>query len=173
MPDLHLILVWAHIIGTILGAGGATLAEIFSFTALKDGVVSADEKRMMHANYLMIRVGTLLILLSGFALVAWWVFAEGNVWPLTSGKVWVKDIMVLVIVVNALLLTRRLIPFWLGSGISFTSWWGATILGAWSHAKISFFEALSGYVIAIFIVTGVLEVLRSLHRKKYSKSASQ
>ncbi|PIT91435.1 hypothetical protein COU17_00385 [Candidatus Kaiserbacteria bacterium CG10_big_fil_rev_8_21_14_0_10_49_17] len=169
MPDLHILLVWVHIIGAVLGTGGATLAEIFSFTALKDGVVSADEKRMMHANYFMIRIGTLLVLLSGFALVAWWVFVEGNIWPLTSGKVWVKDIMVLAIVINAVLLTRRLIPFWLGSAISFTSWWGATILGAWRHAPISFTEALLGYIVAIFIVAGVLELLRLRFRKKYPR----
>jgi len=158
--ELHLILVLIHVVGTILGVGGATLAEVFYLSALKDGKVDASEKRMMHANYRMLRVGLLLVILSGIALVWWWVSVEGNRWPLESPKVWMKDIMVLIIIVNAVLIAKRWIPMWLGASLSFTWWWGATILGLWRGVPYTFTEIALGYILAVFIVAGILEGVR-------------
>jgi len=163
--DLHTILIFLHIAGTILGVGGATLAEVFYISAVKDGGVDASEKRLMHANYTMIRVGTLLVALSGFALVLWWYFIANNPWPLESGKVWVKNIILLVIVVNAILLSRRLVPFWLGASLSFTSWWGAALLGVWKNISYSFTEILIGYIAAIFIIALILGSIRKIFLK--------
>lgn len=162
--DLHTVLVIAHVVGTILGVGGATIAEVNIMRALKKDGVSEDEKYLMHGTYLVIRIGTLIVLLSGVALVYYWVFAEGRDWPLTTPKVWVKDVMILAIVFNAWFLTKRWVPLWLGSAISFTSWWGATILGLW-RTPYSFWELIIGYVVAIGIVAIVLESIRKYIRR--------
>ena len=166
--DLHGVLVIIHIIGVILGVGGATLAEVFYIVALKDGKVDASEKLMMHANYKLIRVGLVISVLSGIALVLWFVFVQGNNWPLESPKLWVKDIMVVVIIINAWLLTRHFIPMWLGASLSFTSWWGATVLGAWHEIPYTFTEIIIAYIIAIFTVAGILEIIRRHYHKKFS-----
>lgn len=164
--DFYTILVLAHIVGTILGVGGATIAEINVVRALGDGQMSEDERHLMHGTYTVIRIGTLTVLLSGIALVWWHVWGQGSTWPLTSAKVWLKEIMVVIITVNALLLTRRLMPLWLGSAISFVSWWGATVLGVWRHIPYSFVELAVGYCIAIFAVAGILELIRDRYTKK-------
>lgn len=62
--DFYGIIVATHIIGTILGTGGATVAEVQINLALKDRSVSPDERALMHGNYFLIRVGMVLILLS-------------------------------------------------------------------------------------------------------------
>lgn len=157
--DLHTFLVLLHIVGTILGVGGATIAEVNVVQALRDGKVDANEKRMMHANYTMIRVGTAFILVSAVLLV-WSHLSQGNTWVLTSGKVWVKEIMTVAIIVNAVALSRRWVPLWLGAAISFTSWWGATILGVWRHVPFSFWTILISYIIAIGVVAFVLHHIR-------------
>jgi len=157
--DIYTALIIAHVIGTALGAGGATLAEVQINKALKDGKVDASERALMHANYTTIRVGMVLILFSGLALV-WWHLGQGNNWVLTSPKIWTKDIMFLVIIANAFFLTKRWVPLWLGSAISFTSWWGAAVLGIWRTHGISFPEFLIAYVAAIFIMAGILEAIR-------------
>jgi hypothetical protein len=158
--DLHTLLVIGHIAGTILGVGGATIAEVQVIQALKDGKVDASERALMHANYWVIRLGIAIILLSGLTLVWWWLTTGNSDWVLTSHKIWMKDLMLVVIIVNAVLLTKHWIPFWLGSALSFTSWWGATILGAWDHVPYTFTTLLISYVVAIGIVAAVLHFIK-------------
>jgi len=159
------MLVIVHVVGVVLGVGGATIAEVNIVRALKDGKVDASEKHLMHGTYWVIRVGTLIVLISGVALVWWIYFAEGSAWPLESAKVWVKNIMLLAIVFNAWFLTKRWIPLWLGGAVSFASWWGATVLGLW-RTPYSFWELIIGYVAAIFIVAVVLEGIRRIYLKR-------
>jgi len=163
--DIHTVLVIAHVAGAILGVGGATIAEVNVMRALKKDGISEDEKYLMHGTYMVIRIGTLLALLSGVALI-WWIYlVEGRDWPLYSAKIWVKDVMLLVIVFNAWFLTKRWIPLWLGSALSFTSWWGATILGLW-RTPYSFWELIAGYVVAIAVVAVILQMIRKYVARK-------
>jgi len=46
--------------------------------------------------------------------------------------------------------------------VSFTSWWGATILGLAGHLPYTFSTYLAGYAIAIFAVAGVLHLVRQV-----------
>lgn len=160
--DLHTLLVIAHIAGTVLGVGGATIAEVQIAQALKDGKVDTSEKQLMHANYTIIRVGTALVVLSGVALVAWHL-SMGNMWVLESPKLWVKEIITATIVLNAVALTKHWVPLWLGAAISFTSWWGAMVLGAWRHVPYSFVTLLVAYMVAIGVVAYALHVVRRWH----------
>lgn len=157
--DLHTLIVMGHVIGTILGTGGATLAEVQIDRALRDGRVSDDERALMHANYWMIRVGLAFIIVSALALV-WYYLEDGARWVLTSHKIWAKEVMTVVIIVNAVLLTKRWVPLWLGASISFTSWWGATLLGLTERLPYTFVQYMTVYVGAIFVVAGVLHLLR-------------
>jgi hypothetical protein len=157
--DLHTILIMGHVIGTILGVGGATIAEVQINVALKDRKVDTSERALMHANYWMIRVGLALIVISGIALV-WTLYQSGSTWALTSPKLWTKEIMAGIILLNAVLLSYRLVPLWLGAAISFTSWWGAALLGLTGRLPFTFTEFLIGYVVAVFIVAGVLHLIR-------------
>lgn len=162
--DIHTILVFGHIAGTILGVGGATLAEVNVVQALRDGTVSADEKRLMHTNYTVIRIGTALIVLSGILLV-WWHLSQGNNWVLTSEKLWMKELVTVIIVINAVALSRKWVPLLLGSTISFTSWWVATLLGVWRGVPFSFLMLVAGYVVLIAIIAVILHFIR----KRYTK----
>ncbi|MEX0918318.1 MAG: hypothetical protein WDZ93_04145 [Candidatus Paceibacterota bacterium] len=159
--DIYTIIVAGHVIGTILGTGGATIAEFQITRALADKKVSPDERALMHVNYRMIRVGMAILLLSVIGMF-WYHLREGNMWILTSEKLWIKDVMFAIIFINAVLLTKRWIPFWLGASISFTSWWGATLLGLAGRLPYSFETYLIGYIIAIFIVAGMSHLLRRL-----------
>lgn len=158
--DIYSIIVAGHVIGTILGTGGATIAEFQINRALKDGKVDANERALMHVNYTIIRVGMGIILLSVIGMF-WYHLRAGNTFILTSEKLWIKDLMFVMIFVNAFLLTKRWIPLWLGASISFTSWWGATLLGLAGRLPYSFETYLLGYVAAIFIIAGVLHLIRT------------
>ncbi len=46
--DIYTLIIVTHVIGTILGTGGATIAELQINSALKDKRVSPDERALMH-----------------------------------------------------------------------------------------------------------------------------
>ena len=74
--------------------------------------------------------------------------------------------MTVVIVVNAVALTKRWVPLWLGSAISFTSWWGATVLGVWKHVPYSFWVLFGGYIVSVGIVALVQHYIRKIYLGK-------
>ena len=88
-------------------------------------------------------------------------YTSGSTWVLGSHKLWIKDLMVGMIVVNAILLAKRRISLWLGSAVSLTSWWGATILGLTGKLPFTFYEYLFGYIVAIFAVAGILHLIHT------------
>lgn len=157
--DIYQLIVAGHVIATILGTGGATIAEFQITRSLKDNKVSQDERALMHVNYTMIRVGMFLMLIS-IAAMFWYHLSQGNQFILTSEKLWIKDLMFVMIIINAVALTKRWIPLWLGASVSFTSWWGATLLGMAGRLPYSFETYLIGYVIAIFVVAYLLHLVR-------------
>ncbi|KKW05411.1 MAG: hypothetical protein UY39_C0062G0001, partial [Candidatus Kaiserbacteria bacterium GW2011_GWC2_49_12] len=55
--DWYTFLIITHIIGTVLGVGGATFAEVHLIRALRDGTMSRDENSIMQATYAILRVG--------------------------------------------------------------------------------------------------------------------
>lgn len=157
--DIYTFLVLLHVVGTILGTGGATVAELQIARALKDKRVSMDERALMHANYGMIRAGMAILLVSVLGMF-WYFQAHGNNILFTSEKLWIKDFMFLMIILNALALQKRLVPLWLGASISFTSWWGATLLGLAGQLPYSFTTYLIGYIITVFAIAGLFHLLR-------------
>ena len=157
--DLQTLIMIGHVVGTILGTGGATIAEVQVNIALKDGRVDASERALMHANYWMIRLGLALIILSGIVLV-WTLYQSGETWALTSAKILTKEIITAVIILNAVAMTYRFVPLWLAAAVSFTSWWGATLLGLTGRLPFTLVEYLFGYVVAIFVAAGILQLMR-------------
>lgn len=148
--------------GTILGVGGATIAEVQIMKAFKDGTMDVSERMLLHADYTVIRVGTALIVLSGIALI-WWHLSQANSWILTSQKLWFKEILIIFIILNAVFLSKHWVPFWLGSAISFTSWWMAAILGLWRYIPYNFVQLMIGYVVIVFLVAGILSLIRKYY----------
>lgn len=157
--EIYTFLVMLHVIGTILGTGGATVAELQITRALKDKRVSTDERALMHANYSMIRAGMAIIFVSIVGMFFYFQ-AQGSDALFTNEKLWIKDLMFVMIVLNAIALQKRFVPLWLGASISFTSWWGATLLGLAGQLPYSFTTYLIGYLIAVFAIAGLFHLLR-------------
>ena len=159
--DIYTLIVAGHVIGTILGTGGATIAEFQITRALADKRISPSERALMHINYKMIRVGMVIIGISVIGMF-WYHLNAGNSFIYLSEKLWIKDVMFAMIILNAVALQKRWVPLWLGASISFTSWWGATLLGLSGRLPYSFETYLIAYTLAIFAVAGILHVIRKL-----------
>lgn len=149
----------SHIIGTVLGVGGATFAEIYSWQKPKSELEAQAQSRFLHTAYTVIRIGMVLLILSGFGYFLLLRF-EGHAQYIYSPRVWAKLTMTAIILLNAVLLQTRKIPFWLGQAVSLTSWYAALILGAWRGLKASYGEMIVWYVAVIFAVVLLERLIR-------------
>jgi ABC-type enterobactin transport system permease subunit len=159
--DWYPILIIAHIVGTVLGVGGATFAELNVIRALRDGRVSRDEKGLMHGGYAVLRLGFFILLVSGFGLLVYYRL-NGMEEMLYEPKLWAKLTIVGLIGINAVLLQLRVVPLLWGSAISLTSWYAALIIGSLHEIEYSYFVLLAMYAAAVVIVH---VALRKLHRR--------
>ena len=143
---MYTILILVHLLGTILGVGGATFAEIFYLKALKDGEFTPEEGATLKTIYSVLRIGLILGVLSGFGFLLLYRFT-GQEEQLLDPKLWAKMTVLVILVVNALLLQLHRIPLWLGASLSITSWYTAMVLGAWRNISYSYIVIMMGYII--------------------------
>ncbi|MEK7658007.1 MAG: hypothetical protein AAB366_02345 [Patescibacteria group bacterium] len=159
--DWYTFLIIIHLIGTVLGVGGATFAEIFYFKAKKDGVIEPLEVDYLRTAYFVLRIGLFILIISGFGFLLFYrLIGAGEV--LLNQKLWAKLGIVVILVFNAFLIQAKKIPMWLGASVSLTSWYGALVLGAWRTLDASFTSIIIVYIIAVFIMAGILEIVRRL-----------
>jgi hypothetical protein len=153
------LLTVLHVLGIALGAGGAFFAEVFYIRAIRDGVIDPTEGDFLKTTYRMLRIGTFILVFTGFAFFVVYRL-DGNVERLYTAKYWAKETLVIIILLNAIFLQTKRIPFWLGSAISLTSWTAAIVIGAWRRIPGTYLELMLYYAVAVPIVAGVLEFIR-------------
>jgi hypothetical protein len=153
------ILVLTHIIGTVLGVGGATFIEILLINALRDGKVTPEESTLMQASYNTLRIGFFLLILSGFGFLILARLTENNQW-FYSLQFWAKLSIVGIIALNAALLGLKRIPLLWGSAIGLTSWYATLVLGVLRKAHFDLIGIIVVYIVSI-VITYV--VLRKIH----------
>ena len=159
--DWYTFLIITHLIGTVLGVGGATFAEIFYLKAKKDGIIEPLEIDHLRTIYFVLRIGLFISMITGLSFLLFY-YLIGASELLLNPKLWAKLLIVAILIFNAVLIKFKKIPMWLGASISLTSWYGAMILGAWRTLNVSFINIIIIYIIAIFIVAGILEFIKKL-----------
>ena len=165
MLTWEVIIKIGHIIGTVLGVGGTTIAGFLHFKKLAGTVIDkASDTEFSRAIYFIVRVGIVILVLSGFGFLLL-ARIEGETGHILGPRVLAKLTITLIILVNAVLLQVRKIPFWLGSAISFTSWYAALIIGAW-RIRAGFWDLMLYFLIAIAIVAIVQEIITRIIQKK-------
>ena len=63
------LLVIVHIIGTVLGVGAATFAEIHYTRFNSDDIITDDERKTLAVTYTVMRTGLFLLVISGFGFL--------------------------------------------------------------------------------------------------------
>ncbi len=159
--DWDQTLTLMHIIGTVLGVGGATFIEVYLINALRDGTVSPEETTIMQTSYNILRIGFLLLIISGFGFLILGRLTEHNQW-FYSLQFWTKLAIVGIIGMNAALLQLHRMPLIWGSAIAFTSWYAALILGVLRKSHFPIYWVVGVYLVSIVII---YLILRTLHRR--------
>ena len=163
------LLILMHIVGTVLGVGAATFAEIFYTRFNSDNIITDYERKTLAVIYTIMRTGLFLLVISGFGFLLYFRLTE-HVGIFSSPSFWAKMTVVGVLVANALLLQARLMPFLIGTAISLTSWYAALVLGVLGKVTASYFEILLYYAIAVVLVALALRWIRArLHGPAQAK----
>ncbi len=169
--DTHTLLILGHIIGTILGVGGATFIEVHLNMALKDGVMDERDRAILGKDFFLTRIGMALGLVTGIGFVAEYII-RNNLFRLQDGVFWAKMLIFLIIVVNAYLLHKHKIGLYWGSAFSFVSWWTVMIFGVFltngvkfipGQPAISFMVLMAIYGIVVMLGAVVLDKIRKIN----------
>jgi hypothetical protein len=106
--SLLTILKIAHLIGLVMGFGGAILADTTIFTR---GVIRPVSAYTIHqAKFLshVVTAGLVILWVSGGALI--WVNTLANPEFITNPKLWAKVIIVMMLTVNGVLVHKMVLP---------------------------------------------------------------
>lgn len=148
-----------------LGVGSSTLAIASFFMAISDGKIDDTERRMMGIVYIVLRIAMVLILVTTLILLSYKyaMVGLGGMSAYHFGQL----LAIIVLFVNAMLMTAHLIPSNFGPAIQAGNWYTLGTLSALLPLGITgftFTQFLLAYatwlVLAVAIVNGIMAILR-------------
>jgi hypothetical protein len=156
---VEIFLTISHIIGTALGVGSATLAEIFFLKSARDGVIDPQEGSTLKTIYTVLRVGMVILVLSGFGFLVLYRLT-GQAELIYQPKLWAKLTIILILLLGVIGWRARKVPALLDSAVSLTSWYAALVLGIWRSAEAGYATIMLSYVAAVVLVLIILHGVR-------------
>lgn len=158
-----------HIFGVIVGAGGAFFSDAIFFRSIKDGHISKEEFGFMRLGSVIVWIGLILIVVSGF-----FIFMTNPEGYISSSKFLAKMSIVLVIIINGIIFHFMHFPhirghiglkfhdspifikksslLMISGGISFSSWVFAVVLGVINSVPYNYFQIMSIYFLVLLVI---------------------
>ena len=170
MEIVYVVLSILQNIGISLGVGSSTLAIVNFFVAIADGKIDETERKMMGITYTLLRVAMILIALTTLALIIISTSAL-NYSPLTTYTS-AQLLLILVLFINAILMTKRIMPSTFGPAIQAGSWYTLGILSALVPLGLTHFSLLqfgltylTVVLLGITLVNGLMAYLKANQHK--------
>ena len=110
-------------LGRTLGVGASTFALIFYFVSIADGEMNPTERKFLHIVYRVLRVGMSLL---GVSLILGYFYGMSAT-PLEYAMRWT---LLIVITLNAILMTKHVMPMKFGPTIAGGSWYSLFFVSA-------------------------------------------
>lgn len=149
-----------------LGVGSSTLAIVNFFAAIADGTIDETERRMMGIVYVVLRIAMVAILVSTLMLFGL-KYLETQSFSLTGVELG-QITALAVLYINAILMTKRIMPSTYGPALQAGSWYTLGTLSALQIVGIVgfvYWEFVLSYitwlVAAVAIVNGVMAIQKS------------
>lgn len=188
--NIHTLLLMAHILGTTLGVGGATISDLLFFRSTQDGRIEAKEWEILKMVSVVIWVGLLLAVASGLGFLVEYAMTPEKTQYLANPKIWAKLTIVGIIFANGLLLHWKLFPIFesmvgrpmgesrfvknmtlvfTSGAISITSWYTVFIMGAWRGLSftLTYWQILVAYGIILAGAILVANIVGRMHAKPH------
>jgi len=163
--DWSVFLRELHVLGTALGVGGSTFAEIFVIKFAKDKKIDIFENEILKICITVIRIGLIILTFSGLGLLVLWRMKLLGPDVFYSGRFLAKMTILLILLFIAFLMNFRFVNLKLGSAISTASWYAAMILGIWRGLHASYFAIMLGFGVFVVLVYFLLEYARKTYLK--------
>lgn len=184
----RVILIITHIIGVVLGVGGATASDLIFLKSIRDGEITRTEISFLNTVSFMVWSGLVIIVLSGFGFL----YLAGFVTPAlrdaySVAKIVSKLVITAIILGNGILLNIKIMPLFeayadrslatreftsriplifTSGAISAVSWYTALILGAWRSFKFSLSQTLIAYGIALVVAIIIANIIGFIWRRR-------
>lgn len=149
-----------HQMGVTFGVGASTFALTFFINALEDGVIDPSERRFMHIVYVVLRIGMTLITLSLLLLGAVAFFSK-DIAALLSPLYLMEWTLVGVIIVNAILMTKHLMPMRFGPVLAGGSWYSLFFVNTLPLAATTYPMLLVFYAAFLVLFFTVFTAVKS------------
>ena len=153
-----------------LGTGASTLAIINFFVAIADGGISPDERRMMGVAYIVLRVAMVSILLTTTILLMRQ-YGIGGLGSMTTFH-FVQVLVIAVLFINAILMTKHIIPSNFGPAIQAGNWYTLGTLSALLPLGIINFtltQFVLAYVAWLILAISIVNAVMALQMAKRNK----
>ena len=191
----RIALIIGHLVGIVLGVGGATVSDVFFFKSIKDGKITDTEYDTLITITKLIWTGLVILALSGFGFLVLAFTAMPELWEAgySADKILMKLIITAIIAANGMVFHIIILPMFeahlnqplitphfnktapllfTSGAISGVSWWSALILGAWRGLQAPFLTLLGVYLILLIgaiIVSNIMGFgLRRSFKKRFS-----
>lgn len=153
-----------------LGVGSSTLAIVNFFVAIADGKIDEHERRMMGVVYKVLRVAMAGILISTLCV---FVLSYVKVPQFEALQLQIASLLV-VLCINAVLMTLRKMPSAFGPAIQVSAWYSTGFLIAFDRVmwNLSYLQFVIFYLVMFTLAVSVINGLM-MHLKQKQKSAVQ
>ncbi len=151
--------------GIALGMGGSTLAISNFFVAIADGTIDPGERKMMGVVYVVLKIALALIFVTtGYLILS--ALSTVDVASVAT-YLWAQLLVAFVLLLNSILMTKRIMPSTMGPGIQAGSWYTlgilTTVVGMLDiNITMSMFLVwyVTALVVALLVVNGVMKYLK-------------
>ena len=165
-----MILILIALLQTIavsLGVGSSTLAIINFFVAIADGKIDENERRMMGVVYTVLRVAMVLIAVTAvlIALIEFMEIGTAYLTPFVLA-VWT---LIGMLFLNAILMTKKIMPSNFGPSIQAGTWYTlgiVTALRQFDLTNFTYLQFILGYVAVVALATAIVNGMMGYLKKK-------
>jgi len=145
--------------GRTLAVGASTFAVLFFLTLMLSGDKNPLIRKVMHMVYAVLRIGMTLI---GLSLIGMYFFDTG-IEPLRYAFLWT---LLIIITVNAVLMTAHIMSFKYGPVIAAASWYSMFFVSVLPIHTLGVPVAVGLYIAFLILVYIFIEVMKHTLRRE-------
>ena len=172
MTSLIPLLSGLHLIGTALGCGGITFAEIFYLKAAKDGRIDAAERDHIRSTYWAMKWGLSIALVAGLLLTVVQYQLQASDQAVMYAALWMQDTLAVIIIISGWALAARAFPWWLATALAFSAWWTMLLLHAWQTLPLNYLSLVFMYLLFVVATAIIFGYLRSVFHPERARETS-
>lgn len=155
-----------HTLGALIGAGFVTFAEVFYTQAASDGKIDHHERKYLRHLFHGLKFGMILVILSAMALIVLEYLVPDAPQDVLAAPFWFLQTLTLLVLTFGWMLSKDRAAWWFSSAAILVAWWMMLAIDLGYLNSFGYIMLVMMYLLATFIVAGVLHYVRVLVRAR-------